>query len=148
MNVTALIKHPVMDLATATTIGRIDDVVLDAAGQRVVGFYLDKTPTKSTWLPWEQLSSLGVDAATVADGDVLLPVDDDAGRRLRGAKVLGGRVLTAEGSSLGTLTDVDIDPQTGRVQTLTVSSGLVLDGSCLLGIGSYATVVNAPGKAD
>ncbi len=142
MNVSGLDKHPVLDVSTATTVGQIDDVVIDPASRAVLGFLLRKTPAKATWLSWANIKSLGTDAATIDNVDVLADgPGPEAAPALKKQKVIGGRVLTDEGLELGRLADVEFEPDSGAVTSLVLADGRALPGSLLLGIGSYATVV-------
>jgi sporulation protein YlmC with PRC-barrel domain len=144
VKLTELVGRPVLDLATATTIGTVDDAVVDPATRRLVGFDLRKTPGKVSWLGWDQVKAVGADAVTVPGLDAVTERPTDGGRLLRGDKVIGGRVLTDQGVALAHLADVDIDPATGQVDTLLLLDGAPVPAGDLLGIGTYATVVRAP----
>jgi sporulation protein YlmC with PRC-barrel domain len=145
VKVTDLNKHPVLDVSSATTVGQIDDVVVDPSTRHVLGFSLRKTPGKETWLPWDGLKALGADAATIEGTDaIVIGPDETAPPALTRGKVIGGRVLTDQGLSLGTLADIDVDPESGTVTELILTSGHVIPGDSLRGIGSYATVVVHP----
>lgn len=144
MKATDLVGHPLMDLATATSIGRIDDAVVDPATRRVAGFVLKKTPAKADWLPWEQVNAVGTDAVTVANAEVIVDRSALSGHPLRGDKVIGGRVLTNQGWEQATLADIDFDPATGEVTGLVLADGSTVAPEDLIGIGRYATVVQHP----
>jgi uncharacterized protein YrrD len=141
MKFTDLVARPVMDLATATSSGHIDDGVVDPSTRRLAGFVLKKTPTKADWLAWDNVNALGADALTVAGADSVTVRDDTSGRLLRGNKVLGGRVLTDQGWELAHLTDIDLDPASGQVTGLLLADGTTLAPGDLIGIGRYATIV-------
>jgi sporulation protein YlmC with PRC-barrel domain len=142
MMLTELTGRPVLDLATATTVGNVADFVIDPAARRVVGFQLAGVKGTRHWLAWEAMNSLGPDALTVDREDVLGEPPQGA-RGLRADKVIGGRVLTDSGRLLGDLMDVDIDPQTGSLAALAVD-GASMPAEALIGVGSYATVVVDP----
>ena len=145
MRVTDLNKHPVLDVSTATTVGRIDDVVIDPSTRQVVGFSLGKTPGTAAWLAWDRLKALGVDAATVDSVEALTEGPDaDMPPALKRGKVIGGLVLTDQGLSLGDLVDVEFDPDSGRVTGLVLAGGRSLPADALRGIGRYAMVVTHP----
>jgi sporulation protein YlmC with PRC-barrel domain len=147
MRATELMERPVMDLATATTIGRIDDISVDPVTRQVVGLHLAKTPGRATWLAWERLTAVGADAVTVPDGTVLTepPAGSTAGR-LRAGKALGGRVLTDEGYELADLADVEIDVEAALVTTLVLADGTEVSADRLRGLGRHATVVADPSR--
>jgi sporulation protein YlmC with PRC-barrel domain len=138
---TELVTHPVMDLATATSIGRVDDAVVDPASGRLSGFVLKKTPAKADWLAWEQVNALGTDALTVAGADAIVERPALSGPLLRAGKVIGGRVLSDQGWELANLADIDLDPATGQVTGLLLADGTNLGPTDLVGIGGYATIV-------
>ena len=139
MNVTGILGRGVLDLATATTVGRVDDVVIDPACRRVVAFRLAKTADSRTWLPFEHVTALGADALTIADDSQITDAPADAPGGIGQTKALGGRVLTDQGRDIGPLQDIDID-EDGAVTGLTAAHGSIAAAD-LLGIGSYAVVV-------
>ena len=141
---TELVGRPVLDLATATTVGAVDDAIVDPATGQVVGFDLRKTPGKPSWLGWDHVKALGADAVTVPSVEAITELPAERGRLLRADKVIGGRVLTDQGVELAHLADVDLDPATGHVDSLLLADGGVVPAGDLLGIGHYATVVRAP----
>lgn len=143
MNVSELLGRSVLDLSTATTVGRIDDIVVDASSRRLAGFRLAKTPGPSTWLAWNDIAAVGADAITIERPERLSDEPEGSGRGIRADKVLGGRLLTDEGRELSALADIEIDAESGTVQSLIVSTG-TLDPDALLAIGSYATIVHEP----
>ena len=142
MRFTELVGRPVMDLATATGVGHIDDAIVDPSNRRIVGFVLKKTPAKADWLPWEQVKALGADAVTVETAEAIVDRGAVAGHPLRADKIIGGRVLTNQGWELANLADVELDPATGEVTGLVPADGATLPSGDLVGIGRYATVVN------
>jgi uncharacterized protein YrrD len=148
MKVTDLNKRPVMDVATATTVGHIDDVVIDPANRQLVGFRLGKTPGNASWLAWDRLKALGADAVTVDNVEALTDgPDEDVRPALKQGKVIGGIVLTVQGVCLGNLADVEFEAESGAVTALLLDSGRTLDAEALIGIGSYAMVVTHPSDA-
>jgi sporulation protein YlmC with PRC-barrel domain len=141
MKFTELVGRRVMDLAIATSVGRIDDGVLEPSTGRLAGLVLKKTPGKGDWLAWERINALGTDAVTVATADAVGDRGDVSGRLLRSDKVIGGRVLSDHGWELPNLADVDLDPATGQVTGLVLADGTTIAPSDLIGIGRYATIV-------
>jgi sporulation protein YlmC with PRC-barrel domain len=142
MKFTELIARPVMDLSTATSVGRIDDAVIDPSTGRLVGFVLKKTPAKADWLAWDRVSALGADAVTVASADALTDRGELTGRLLRSDHVVGGRVLSNQGWELASLADIELDPATGSTSSLMLADGRTVAAGDLIGIGRYATVVS------
>lgn len=136
-------KHPVVDLSSATTVTHLADVAIDATTQRVLGFTVHKAVDGHDWLAWDRAHAVGADAATVSDTSAFTTVPEGA-LLLKGSGALGRRVLSAEGVELGTLADVDVDPETGAVLTLILADGATVAAEDLLGVGSYATVIRTP----
>ncbi len=144
MNISELLGKPVLDLSTATTVGRIDDVVLDVPGRRLHGLRVGKSAGAGEWLAWGDIKAVGTDAVTVEGVDRIGSVPDELpGRWLRGDKALGGRVLSDGGRELGSLTDIDLDAESGTLHAVVLGDRR-LEADSLHGIGTYATVVRDP----
>jgi uncharacterized protein YrrD len=144
MRASEVTNHPVLDVSSAVTVGRIDDVVIDPTNHRVLGFVLGKTAGKATWLAWDHMKALGRDAATIESTDALAEPPEHVPPGLRKGRVLGRRVLSDQGLELGALADVEFDGESGVVDALLVNSGRVLPGETMRGVGTYATVVRHP----
>ena len=89
-----------------------------------------------------RITAFGVDAVTVAGAEVIIDAND-AIAELSGKdqRLVGKRVLNTAGEDLGPVTDVDFDPDTGRLVALALAAGSIA-GARLLRIGSYAAVVH------
>jgi sporulation protein YlmC with PRC-barrel domain len=132
----------VVSTATAERVGKVKGFVLDPATRSVVALVLKKTDAGSV-VHWGDLLAVGSDAVTVADAAVV--VDPDEALSALGGKrgaVLKKVVLDDAGQALGTVTDLDLDPETGAVRELVLDERTVT-GERLLGVGSYAVVVRA-----
>jgi sporulation protein YlmC with PRC-barrel domain len=94
-------------------------------------------------LPWNGIESFGPDAVTVADDTRVAGADRDVAQ-LSGKEhaFLGKRVLATNGDELGKVDDVDFDPGSGVLLAIATTGGQV-DAERLVGIGSYAVVVEA-----
>ena len=131
----------VMSTSTATTIGKVEEFVVDPAERTVVALTLKKTGGDADTLLWSALTAFGRDAVTVAGADALTVADERVA--LLGDKhhtVLGKRVLTEGGDDLGEIKDVEFDAVTGTVTALLTRTEEI-SGSRLHGVGSYAVVV-------
>ncbi len=131
-----------VDSSTAQTVGQVAEFVIDPKSHSIVAVTLRRTQLGDTVL-WTALSAFGEDALTVPGAEVILDAND-AVAALAGKdhRVFGKRVLNTDGEDLGTLTDADFDPATGRLTELLLTSGTVR-GDRLIGIGSYAAIVHA-----
>jgi sporulation protein YlmC with PRC-barrel domain len=139
VNAVEVLGRPVLDLATATTVGHVDDVDVDPAARRAIGFHLAKS-SAGDWLSWDQITAIGPDAVTIQSAEAVATYAADPARRmLRKGGALGGRVLTDQGREVGSLNDVEIDDD-GAIVSLLVGDRRV-EADDLLGIGSYASVV-------
>lgn len=144
MKFTEAAGHKVVSMATAETVGRVDDFVIDPRTHTIVALSLKKTDSGDT-LHWGDISAFGADAITVSGADKVRPAAPDvAALSGKDHHVLGKRALSTAGDEIGKVADVDFDPESGRVLGLLVegvggSGGL--EGEQLVGIGSYAVVV-------
>ncbi len=135
--------RPVMSTASATTIGRVAGLLVDPRTARVVALHLAKTSGSGDTLHWEDLQGFGPDAVTVADEQVVTSARERAAELTgKAAELLGKRVLDDRGDELGSLDDYDFDPDSGALLTLHIG-GTDVEGSRLIGCGSYAVVVRA-----
>lgn len=134
--------HEVVSTATADRVGRVSGFLLDPATRSVVGLVLKKAGSGSV-VRWSDLLAVGSDAVTITDATVVIEPDDTLGA-LGGkrGKVIKKLVLDDDGRAIGTVTDLDLDPDTGVVRELVLDEGTV-SGERLLGVGSYAVVVSA-----
>jgi uncharacterized protein YrrD len=105
---------------------------------------LGKVSGAGTLLAWDDVQGFGPDAVTVASDAVLRPARDQLEQRAENndLEILGKRVLSEQGTQLGTVTDVDFDPETGAV-TLLITKTETISGQRLIGLGGYAAVVSA-----
>ncbi|HEU0087273.1 MAG TPA: PRC-barrel domain-containing protein [Pseudonocardiaceae bacterium] len=140
----AVRKHEVVNITTATRVARVDGFVVCPGPPRVALLRLGRVSGPGTLLAWEDLQGFGPDAVTVADDAAIRPPRDAWEQRAedKDLEILGKRVLTEHGTELGTVTDVDFDPETGRVTTL-ITTSEPIEGDRLIGLGGYAAVVSA-----
>lgn len=133
----------VVTTATAETVGRVSDYVIDPETRTVAALVLKKTPGSDNILPWENLQAFGEDAVMVVDVGRLTSasgrVAELSDKRYREH---GKRVLSTAGVDLGKVTDVEFDPETAAVTALVLEEGTI-DGGRLLAAGSYAVIVQA-----
>ena len=134
-------KHKIVSTATAETVGRVDEFVVDPAQRRVLALKLKKTDSGDPLL-WDDLIAFGAGAATVADASAIIDATP-AVEALEGKDhhLLGKRLLTTGGDEIGKVTDAEFDPETGALISL-LSKDEEIAGDRLVGIGSYAVVVD------
>jgi uncharacterized protein YrrD len=137
-------KRDVVNTATATKVARVDGFVVLPGPARVALLRLGKVTGGGTLLAWDDVQGFGPDAVTVTSDAALRPARDPLEQRAedKELEILGKRVLTERGTDLGTVTDVDFDPESGAVTSLITKTD-TLPGDRLIGLGGYAVVVSA-----
>lgn len=132
----------IVSTSTADTVGKIDQFVVDPASHSVIALELKKTDDGDT-LRWSAITAFGEDAVTVTGADRITKADEQvaalAGKHNR---MLGRRVLSTDGDELGEIADVEFDPESGVITAIRLNDQQV-EGVRLIGIGSYAVVVDA-----
>lgn len=135
----------VVAMSTAETVGQIRGFLVDPASRSVVALRLKKTD-RGDVLRWDELTAFGVDAITVGDPTAITELDDElkalGGKRRR---LLKKRVLTTGGDELGKVTDIEFDPDTGGLTNIILHEDKKLAADRLVGVGSYAVVVQENG---
>jgi sporulation protein YlmC with PRC-barrel domain len=133
--------HKVVSTGNAATVGHVGSFVIDPTVQKVVALSLKKTPGTGTILPWSDVTAFGADAVTVA-GDHLIVAEEGTFAELNSKHhaILKKKILTSGGQQVGTVRDVDFDPADGSILGI-LTDDQPIDGSSLIGIGSYAVVV-------
>lgn len=142
----ASLRHrDVLDIASATVIGRVEGVVLGVEHDRVDALLVGKGPKERPILPWDQIVGIGPDAVTLDGRDRLRPPDGAAEQRAVDGTVdpLERRVLTEDGDLVGHLTDLVFDDGSGALRSVLID-GVAQDAASLRSIGDFAAVVDRP----
>lgn len=133
----------IVSTETAETVGVIDNFVVDPEASSVVALKVKKADSGDI-LAWKRITAFGADAVTVPDGGAIGDAEDTiAALTGKHKRIVGKRVLNTLGEDLGPVIDVEFDPTSGRLLTLTLKTGSI-EGERLLAVGSYATVVRPP----
>jgi uncharacterized protein YrrD len=142
MRFSEAIGRQVVSTTTAATVGRLDEFVVDPRLHAVVALRLKKVDDGDT-LAWGGITAFGADAITVSGADVLTAADPSI-EALSGKhhQIIGNRTLTTGGDDLGKVSDVEFDPETGVITAVILAGGEV-EGVRLVGVGSYAVVVQS-----
>jgi uncharacterized protein YrrD len=108
-----LTTMPVVSLATGEDLAEVRDVVFEPDGHAIVGFTLNKrgwlAGRRKERLAATAVHAIGRDAIVVADDEALVERSDapvDLAEPARHRDVLGDRVLTDDGTDLGSVVDV------------------------------------------
>lgn len=133
-------RHDVVDVAQASTLGKLDGLVVSANPGRVTALRLSKSATDENVVAWRDLKAFGPDAATVASAaDLTVVTEEDRALADSDRDLLGKLALSEKGDGLGMITDAEFDPETGTITT--VRTDLVdLPGESLCGLGSFAAI--------
>ena len=142
MRFSEALGRKIVSLSTAETVGQLDEFVVDPGSHRVVALGVGKTKTGDT-LRWQSIESFGPDAVTVSDVDQIGGADEET-TALSGKdhQMVGKRVLLTVGDEIGEVEDVEFDAESGLL-TAIVLPGRELEATRLVGVGSYAVVVQA-----
>ncbi len=131
----------VVAMSTADTVGQVRGFLVDPASRSVVALRLKKTD-RGDVLRWDDLTAFGVDAITIGDPTAIAELDGEL-KALRGKRrrLLKKRVLTTGGDELGNVADVEFDPDTGGLTNIMLHEDAEISADRLVGIGSYAVIV-------
>ncbi len=120
--------------------GELSSFVVDAGARKIVALVVG-SGRKAVAFDWDQVSGFGPDAILVEGppaGDEAQTKDAASGRN----DPMGKRLLTVLGEEVGTVVDVDFDPDSAEVQALRSDQGADVPADRLRGVGSYAVVVD------
>lgn len=118
-----IIGLPVIEIENGATLGEVVDIwCRDGA---INGFLIAGPGGQPGFIPITAAMGVGSGAVTIQSSDVIVRPDADPG--LAAAAAAGSKVLTASGNELGSVQDVVLDLETGRVLGLELSDGLIRD---------------------
>lgn len=110
---------PVVDVTTADALGSVHDLYIDERQQQVVALRVHVSGFFSgdRVLLWPDIQAMGENAVTVANVDVLreakkVPEVQDLNRA---GDIIGTKIITENGTDVGTDADIEIDPKTGAI---------------------------------
>lgn len=133
--------HKVVDTSTAETVGKVSGFLVNPAARRVVALELKKTDDGQV-LRWGDITAFGPEAVTIPGTGAITELDAEletlSGKEHRLPKK---RVLSSGGDELGTVHDIDFDPESGGLTTILLDGSDDVAADRLEGIGSYAVVV-------
>ncbi|MGE5575717.1 MAG: PRC-barrel domain-containing protein [Syntrophothermus sp.] len=138
--VKGLLGLPVVDEDSGQEIGTVKSIVFDHRQGRLVGLVSGgKWFSRDRYLRLARIRELGRHAVILEGGPENGPEDEPvwAGRvdspggesslEADTAQLIGWKVLTGSGKALGTVEDILFDAQTGRLEGMEISRGLVQD---------------------
>lgn len=128
---------PVIAIAEGKQVGKVDDLVIDLERRAVSWLRLHNGGIgilggKRLWVPVEAVHRVGEDAITInSEADARTPADAPEARTLVKAKrgIIGNKVITENGESLGEVHDYEFNPATFALTSLFVPRGMnAVDG--------------------
>lgn len=135
-----LIGLPVVELATGRRVSLVRSLLFDPDGGHLAALVLQKSNllAEVKAVRVNQLHAIGADAVLLLPGEepeTLASILADLPRAVTEDKIAGRPVLTADGRMLGTLADLTIAEDSGRITQFVLSDGLIQDL-----IGGYSTM--------
>jgi sporulation protein YlmC with PRC-barrel domain len=130
----------VVDTSTAQTLGHVDGFLIETGNATITGLRVE-TDSSTAILPWDRLAAFGPDAVTVTDATALRPPADAEEQRRSDPDLdpIGKPAIEETGNGLGTVADVDFDPESGALRAV-LTDAYELPADKLLGLGGYALV--------
>lgn len=147
----------IVDVANGRKLGSADEIVVSPDSGRLLGFVMKSLGVLSPnerIVEMSDVRSIGADAITV-EGEEVAHTDAavaDEIREVRGGKrgLNGKKVVTQDGTLVGTISDYAIDEQEARVKALMLGGGLFEKGDAIpadriVSVGEDVVVVSEPG---
>lgn len=147
---------PVVSVQGADELGHVDDLYLDLGQSRILALRVNLSGLFSGHraLQWKDIQSIGQNAVTVASSSVLqqardLPALENA---VGWQSVRGMKVMTEGGDEVGTVSDLDLDPATGHIESYLLQEGFLdrlqhkerlIPSSAVVSTSSHMLVVNS-----
>lgn len=126
----SLSGQSVFDLETASEIGKVIDLSLDVASQKVNGLVIDQKGwfNQHLLLPIEKVRQFGTDGIVISSKNVLMPLNKKSLSLNEGkARLKGKLLLSTEGEKLGLVEDVYFQEEMGKIIGYEVTEGLLAE---------------------
>lgn len=119
---------PVITRDNGKNVGKVEDLVLDLQGSRVLGILVDEAGwfKEARVVAWPSFRAVGLDAVIIDEEASAKKASEvpEMSEVLEGGTVLVGvRVETTDGRELGRIEDFFFDPETGAVKGFELSGG-------------------------
>jgi len=124
-----LIGKLIVAYETGERIERVEDLIFDQSGNRVLGFLVDEGgwTRRARVLPLREVQSIGVDAIVVPSKRSIVSADRVSEMKdvlQRNKALRKTKLMTTDGREIGTLEDLFFDDKTGVIEGYEVSGGL------------------------
>lgn len=158
MKASALIHRPVVSLNSGAKVGNVSDLMLDATHVQVRSLVLAGHEGNSV-VPFAAVRHIGNDAVTIDDARTVQAPAGESEITERGTSSLSDLpVMNQEGAVMGSVDDVEFDPENGQVIALLIHRGGVIGiggshesipASAIRGIGLQLITVDTatPGRS-
>jgi sporulation protein YlmC with PRC-barrel domain len=147
----------IVDVANGRKLGSADEIVVSPDSGRLLGFVMKSLGVLSPnerIIEMSDVRAIGADAITVEGNEVGVTGDAAAAdlREARASKrgLNGKKVVTQDGTVVGTISDYTIDEHEARVKALMLGGGLFEKGDAIpadriVSVGEDVVVVSEPG---
>lgn len=127
MKASKLTGMPVISVAEGIKAGQVSDLRIMATSPQVQALML-KTGREHTVLPFEAIRTIGSDAIMIDGLDVVHADDELAGGEVvrHFTSLVGRETAGDDGSYLGDIKDLEIDPSSGRIDAILLHRGGVM----------------------
>ncbi|MDA8236183.1 MAG: PRC-barrel domain-containing protein [Clostridia bacterium] len=127
-----VLSLPILTLDKGIQLGEVKDLIYDPE----TGYFQGVTMEDGGWLwgakiiRFEEFNSIGQDALTIAGEEAVCYTakDGDAKHLYKNRKdITGYKVMTTGGKDLGTVEDILLQPETGKITGFEISDGVIND---------------------
>jgi uncharacterized protein YrrD len=130
----SLIGKDILTLEDGTKLEKVNGVIVDPGGQRLVALVVDQGGLMSSTrvVPIEEVSSFGRDAVVIgARGSIVTTAEAPGLKQLveQSEKIVDKKVFTVTGDEQGTIADIYFDESSGKVLGYEVSGGVIGDAA-------------------
>lgn len=130
----SIIGKEVLSLAEGVKLDKVNDVVVDPEGRRLVALVVSEGGfmSSSKVVPLNRISSFGKDAVVVQSAESIVAASADPELRAyvdREEKILGKTVYTTTGDEQGSVADIYFEETTGAVVGYEISGGMLGDAA-------------------
>ena len=130
----SLIGKDILTLEDGTKLEKVNGVIVDPGGQRLVALVVDQGGLMSSTrvVPIEEVSSFGRDAVVIEGRASVVTTAEAPGLKAiveQSERIVDKKVFTVTGDEQGTVADIYFDERSGNVLGYEVSGGLIGDAA-------------------
>lgn len=136
MNGSEIKGKAVVSIHEGSKLGQIDEILVNVERMRVTALHM-KSKGDAVIIPFDKVRTVGSDAVTVQDATAAQRGAPDAADLAGLSQLTRLKVVDEDGTFLGVVKSVEIDPHTGSITELQAQKGGVL------GIGRSVRTIDA-----